>query len=156
MSESTQRSVSRLLLAGRPLITVLVMGLSCACLFCGQPGWQRFVVNAAESEAAAANQQEEAAPAHPPNRPTEKQIKAFSGLMALAGIVIAGLALIALIVLWAGRLRRQLRRPLPETDAGSRDFWFLKPPKPPVSSSSLPDWHHQPSHDQPPTERPEE
>lgn len=84
-------------------------------------------------------------PAKIPTRPTEKQIKAYSGLAALAGIVIAGLALAALIILWAGRLRRQLRRPLPECDAPGRDFWFLKPPKPTVTQSSLPD-AHQPPH----------
>lgn len=84
-------------------------------------------------------------PAKIPTRPTEKQIKAYSGLAALAGIVIAGLALAALTILWAGRLRRQLRRPLPECDASGRDFWFLKPPKPTVTQSSLPD-AHQPPH----------
>ena len=88
---------------------------------------------------------EEPSPARMPTRPTEKQIRAYSGLAALAGIVIAGLALVALTILWAGRLRRQLRRPLPECDAPGRDFWFLKPPKPTVTQSSLPD-AHQPPH----------
>jgi hypothetical protein len=88
-----------------------------------------------------------------PNRQTEKQIKAYAGLAALAGIVIVGVALAGLIILWAGRLRRQLRRPLPEADLPDRDFWFLKPPKPTVTNSSLPD-SHQPPHDKPPSESP--
>lgn len=156
MSESTRRPVSQLLLASRPLIIALLTGASCAWFVCCEPGWQSIVASAAEPEAAVVKQADEASPAVPPNRPTEKQIKAFSGLAALAGIVIAGLGLGAVIILWAGRLRRQLRQPLPESDAANRDFWFLKPPKPTVSDSSLPEWHHQPSHDQPPTERPEE
>jgi len=69
------------------------------------------------------------------SRSEERQIKAISGLAALAGIVIAGLALGALIILWAGRLRRQLRQPPRDTVPGS-DFWFLKPPKPPVSDAA--------------------
>lgn len=156
MSDSTRRPVSRLLLASRPLVTALVMGLACVSLICCEPGWQKIVASAAEPTAAAVKQNDDATPAVPPNRPTEKQLKAYSGLAALAGIVIAGLGLGAVIILWAGRLRRQLRRPLPECDSASRDFWFLKPPKPTVSDSSLPEWHHQPAHEPPPTERPEE
>lgn len=86
-----------------------------------------------------------------PNRLTEKQIKAYAGLAALAGIIIVGIALAGLIVLWAGRLRRQIRRPLPDASLPDRDFWFLKPPKPTVTSSKLPD-SHQPPHDTPPVQ----
>lgn len=156
MSDSPRRPVSQLLFASRPLISALVMGLACASLIYSEAVWPRIVASAAEPEAAAPRQNEDANPTVPPNRPTEKQLKAYSGLAALAGIVIAGLGLGAVIILWAGRLRRQLRRPLPECESASRDFWFLKPPKPTVSDSSLPEWHHQPSHDQPPTGRPEE
>lgn len=90
--------------------------------------------------------------AHP--RPTEKQIKAYLGLAALGGIVIVGIALAALVILWAGRLRRQLRRPLPEAGHPDRDFWFLKPPKPTVTTSALPD-AHLPPHVPPPGEPPQ-
>ena len=40
----------------------------------------------------------------------EKKKKAYIGLVAVAGIVVIGVALSALTILWAGRLRRQLRR----------------------------------------------
>lgn len=86
-----------------------------------------------------------------PNRVNEKHVKAYAGLAALAGIVIVGVAMAGLIVLWAGRLRRQLRQPLPDADLPDRDFWFLKPPKPSVTSSSLPD-SHQPPHEPPPAD----
>jgi hypothetical protein len=82
-------------------------------------------------------------------RPNERHVKAYILLAALAGIVIAGVGLTALIILWAGRLRRQFRRPMPECDAPERDFWFLKPPKPTVRDSMLPD-SHLPQHDAPP------
>ncbi|MEI8379735.1 MAG: hypothetical protein WCJ09_06380 [Planctomycetota bacterium] len=103
------------------------------------------VTEPAGKETAEGESDDNRPPAKIPTRPTQKQIKAYSGLAALAGIVIAGLALAALTILWAGRLRRQLRRPLPECDAPGRDFWFLKPPKPTVTQSSLPD-AHQPPH----------
>jgi hypothetical protein len=77
--------------------------------------------------------------------------KAYAGLAALAGIAIVGVCLGALTILWAGRLRRQLRQPLPEGTASAREFWFLKPPKPTVGESSLPD-SHQPPHEPHPTE----
>ena len=102
----------------------------------------------AAPEPADGEPEQEHSPAKIPVRATEKQIKAYSGLAALVGIIIAGLALAALIILWAGRLRRQLRKPLPECDVPGRDFWFLKPPKPTVTQSSLPD-AHQPPHTSP-------
>ena len=102
----------------------------------------------AAHEPADGEPEQEHSPAKIPVRATEKQIKAYSGLAALVGIIIAGLALAALIILWAGRLRRQLRKPLPECDVPGRDFWFLKPPKPTVTQSSLPD-AHQPPHTSP-------
>lgn len=83
--------------------------------------------------------------------PKEKKVKAYAGLFALAGIVIVGLFLLAFTVLWASRLRRQLRRPLPASDPPERDFWFLKPPKAPVQNSSLPEFEPPPPSPQTPS-----
>jgi hypothetical protein len=69
----------------------------------------------------------------------EKKQKAYIGLAALAGIVIVGVALGALTLLWGGRLRRQLRKSDPEFPTVDRSFWFLKPPKPSITKSSLPE-----------------
>ncbi|HEY4263532.1 MAG TPA: hypothetical protein VGM98_25435 [Schlesneria sp.] len=133
-------------LGWRQLLVSLVMLLALGSVF-GESLWQGMLpVNAAESEAAAQASDDPAVVG--PKRPTEKQIKAYSGLAALAGIVICGLALAALTILWAGRLRRQIRRPLPNGARSERDFWFLKPPKPTVTESSLPD-AHQPLHESP-------
>lgn len=69
----------------------------------------------------------------------EKRQKAYIGLLALTGIVILGMALLALTLLWGGRLRRQLRKSDPEIATLDRTFWFLKPPKPSITGSSLPE-----------------
>ena len=82
----------------------------------------------------------------------EKKKKAYLGLVALTGIVIVGVALGALTIMWAGRLRRQLRRPDPECAAMDRSFWFLKPPKPSVKRSSLPELNRP--FDAPPSQAP--
>lgn len=63
-------------------------------------------------------------------RPDEKErrVKTAAGMAALAGIVIVGIVLGAVIIIWAGRLRRMIREPLPPT--GKQDpFWFLRPSK---------------------------
>jgi hypothetical protein len=134
-------------LGWRQLLVSLVMLLALWSVF-GESLWQGMLpVNARELEAAAPVS-DDSATAVGPKRPSEKQIKAYSGLAALAGIVICGLALAALTILWAGRLRRQIRRPLPNGVRSERDFWFLKPPKPTVTESSLPD-AHQPLHESP-------
>ena len=69
----------------------------------------------------------------------EKKKRAYLGLAALAGIVIVGVSLGALTILWAGRLRRQLRKSDPDCATVDRSFWFLKPPKPSITRSSLPE-----------------
>lgn len=90
-----------------------------------------------------------------PDQIAKKQ-KAYLGLAALAGIVIIGVALGALTILWGGRLRRQLRKSDPECAATDRSFWFLKPPKPSVTRSSLPELNRPldapPSQASPPSE----
>jgi len=65
-----------------------------------------------------------------PIKPDEKErrIKLTAGLAALAGILIVGVVLSAIIIIWAGRLRRLVREPIPAT--GRQDpFWFLRPEK---------------------------
>jgi len=88
----------------------------------------------------------------------EKKKKAYLGLAALAGIVIVGVSLGALTILWAGRLRRQLRKSDPECATMDRSFWFLKPPKPSITRSSLPELNRPidvpPSHLPPPSDSP--
>lgn len=87
--------------------------------------------------AAAQSRAEDAADAPPGNEDhalsdVERQQRAMAGLAAVAGIAIIGIALGTLIILWAGRLRRITREPLPSSQL-QNEFWFLKPPKPPVS-----------------------
>ncbi len=65
-----------------------------------------------------------------PTKPDEKErrIKLTAGLAALAGIAIVGIVLAAIIIIWAGRLRRIVREPTSST--GRQDpFWFLRPEK---------------------------
>ncbi len=69
----------------------------------------------------------------------ERKKKAYIGLVAVAGIVMIGVALSALTILWAGRLRRQFRKSDPGCAPLDRSFWFLKPPKRLVTRSSLPE-----------------
>lgn len=144
MFETNRPSGTQVRLGHRQLLVSMVMLAALSLL------WNERLSPPSMSASAAEAQVDDAAseaptPASKPKRPSEKQIKAYSGLAALVGIIICGLALSALIILWAGRLRRQLRRPLPNGDHSERDFWFLKPPKPTVTQSSLPD-AHQPPH----------
>lgn len=127
-------------------------------LLCGAIGWPLPDACADESPMRASQMSDEEPvpvvdPANVKLTPQQKerQRKAYLGLAAVAGIVIVGVALGALTILWAGRLRRQLRRSDPDCAARGGEFWFLKPPKPPVTGSGLPDGH-QPSHTPPPTE----
>ena len=84
-----------------------------------------------KTEAGEARQRDDPVAAEDPLQ-REKERRALAGMAAIAGIAIVGVALIALIVLWAGRLRRWNREPLPSTNV-KNEFWFLRPPKPPVS-----------------------
>ena len=147
MFEAEHKTGQPARLGWRQLLVSLAMLLALCSVF-GEPLWQISIrANAAEPEAAESTN-EKLPSAAGAKRPSEKQIKAYSGLAALAGIIICGLALAALIILWAGRLRRQIRRPLPNGERSERDFWFLKPPKPTVTESSLPD-AHLPPHESP-------
>lgn len=68
----------------------------------------------------------------------ERRVKLTAGLAALAGIAILGIVLAAVIIIWAGRLRRLVREPT--TPTGKQDpFWFLRPGKlPPLTSTENP------------------
>lgn len=55
----------------------------------------------------------------------EKRLHALAGLLALVGIMIAGLALVVWIMLWARRLRRLNRRSTPAHTA-LNEFWMLQ------------------------------
>jgi hypothetical protein len=52
----------------------------------------------------------------------------------LAGIIVGGTLLLALVVMWGNRTRRLARRPLPPV-AQRDELWFLKP-KPDVDDST--------------------
>lgn len=58
----------------------------------------------------------------------EQRRRAYAGLLALLGIVVAGAAVVGLIILWAGRLRRANRAPLPGAELKD-ELWFLRPPR---------------------------
>lgn len=122
--------------------------MTCLVLIAGPANWQLSRVAAADPALSTPANAGENKPAPPKNRP---QVKAYIALAALAGILIVGVALVALILLWGARLRRQLRRPLPECEIPERNFWFLKPPKPKASDAMLSDTHIPP-HDIPPSE----
>ena len=51
--------------------------------------------------------------------------RAYAGLMAVVGIAIAGVALLAVTILWGGRLRRENRKPLPTAELKD-ELWFLR------------------------------
>lgn len=150
MSDPTQRSWLVSLLRTRQIVVGIILVVSATWLVWGETNGQGLIrAGAAEPPAATEATSDEAPSPESPDRTNERHVKAYLGLFALVGIIIAGLALAALIILWAGRLRRQIRRPLPACDAPVRDFWFLKPPKPTVTQSSLPE-SHIPPHDPPP------
>ena len=127
------------------------MALRSACIVADEPP-------AADKSApsASATPSVEESPAKLTPEQLEKKKKAYIGLVALAGIVIVGVALGALTIMWAGRLRRQLRKSDPACAAMDRSFWFLRPPKPSITRSSLPELNRPiddpPSHASPPSE----
>ena len=74
----------------------------------------------------------------------EKRRKASAGFAAIGGIAILGISIITMTMIWARRLRRIARDPLPAQRTAGNDFWFLKPPKPTVDES-LPGGDRPPS-----------
>ncbi len=121
-----------------------VMALQSASLLADEPP-----VSAHAAPSVADTPSVEESPAKLTPEQLEKKKKAFIGLVALAGIVIIGVALGALTIMWGGRLRRQLRKSDPECATMDRSFWFLKPPKPSITRSSLPELN-RPIDDRPP------
>ena len=85
---------------------------------------------------------------------TEKMKKVTILLSAIIGIVIFGVGGIAVMMLWARRIRRLARDPGPVQKTVGNDFWFLKPPKPTVSDSNVLDGH-RPAHSSPEEAPPE-
>lgn len=59
----------------------------------------------------------------------EKRTRAYAGLMALVGIVVTGLAVVAVVMLWARRLRR-INRMAPTRTVVKDELWFLQPSRP--------------------------
>ncbi|OYW22832.1 MAG: hypothetical protein B7Z55_04195 [Planctomycetales bacterium 12-60-4] len=68
-------------------------------------------VQAADNEAAAAVR--------------ERRRNAYAGLMALMGIALTGVGLVAIVVIWGRHLRRANRKPLPSADLKD-ELWFLR------------------------------
>ncbi len=127
---------------------VLLLGIVLALCPVFQPGLTVWADEASSEKTS----NEENAPAPRANRLTKPHVKALA-VGALAGILIAGIAMLALVSVLGGRLRRQLRKQLPKSEPVERDFWFLKPPKPTVTESMLSDTHIPP-HDVPPLDAP--
>jgi len=71
----------------------------------------------------------------------ERRTNAYIGLLALVGIVILGMATAAVIILWAGRIRRINRDP-PSRTVVKNELWFLQPSRP---GNKLP--NRNPPHD---------
>jgi hypothetical protein len=89
-----------------------------------------FADEAGEPVAAAPDEVASVVPQEVPHDEAERRRTALIGLSAVAGIAILGIGLVAVIVIWAGRLRRINRKPLPEASLKD-ELWFLKPPKSP-------------------------
>ena len=72
---------------------------------------------------------------------TEKRKKAAILVSAIAGIAILGVGGIAILMIWARHLRRLARDMGPPQRTEGNDFWFLKPPKSPVSEVNVSETH---------------
>lgn len=70
----------------------------------------------------------------------EKEKTVLIMMASLAAILAVGVFGIAVVMLWARRLRR-IARELPAQRTIGNDFWFLKPPKPVVSESNVLEGH---------------
>ena len=81
---------------------------------------------------------------------TEKRKKAAILVSAIGGIATLGVGGIAILMIWARHLRRLARDMGPPQRTAGNDFWFLKPPKPPVSDVNVSDTHRSadPTHNE--------
>lgn len=77
----------------------------------------------------------------------EKKRKASIALLAVGGIAILGVGIIAATMIWARRLRRLARNNGPPQRTTGNDFWFLKPRKPSSSSSLVENENRRPQGD---------
>ena len=78
----------------------------------------------------------------------EKRRKASIALLAVGGIAILGVGVIAATMIWARRLRRLARNSGPPQRTAGNDFWFLKPPKLSASNSLTENKNRPPQGDQ--------
>jgi len=78
----------------------------------------------------------------------EKKRKASIALLAVGGIAILGVGVIAATMIWARRLRRLARNSGPPQRTAGNDFWFLKPPKLSASNSLIEKKNRPPQGDQ--------
>lgn len=67
----------------------------------------------------------------------EKKRKASIALLAVGGIAIVGVGIIAATMIWARRLRRLARNNGPPQRTTGNDFWFLRPRKYSTSESPI-------------------
>ncbi|MCX7394087.1 MAG: hypothetical protein NTW75_08155 [Planctomycetales bacterium] len=81
-----------------------------------------------------------------PHPALNKKQKALVAVAGIAAIILVGMSLTAMTIVWAGYLRRVRRQADPTSTALNNSFWFLKPSKPRIDHSSLPE-------QQPPTDR---
>lgn len=126
----------------RRRVSFLLM-LSCGMLLIQSANGQ----SSDSAEPPAANQQVEQ-PANPPDPPLitdpetneedkEKREKVAILMGAIGGIAILGIGAIAILMIWARHIRRLARDQGAVQRTEGNDFWFLKPPKPMVSSSNV-------------------
>lgn len=112
-------------------IPMLVLVLSLSAIVCAQES----AATSVDGKAAARNS---APGAENAQVKSEQRRQAFAGLLAIAGIAIAGIGLATVTILWGARVRRETRKSFTPT-APRDDLWFLRPPKsppPPGNESS--------------------
>ena len=70
-------------------------------------------------------------------REKRKRASATAGILALFGVALAGIAMLAFVIIWGRRLRRISHQPYPEVRR-TDDLWFLKPEKKSQSADKEP------------------
>ena len=101
-----------------------------ATILCLLALWPALAMESPESDSGPPPAEVLPEPARPlptPDSPAKTQALSFAFVM-LAGIIVGGAMLLALVVIWGNRTRRLARSPLPPV-APRDELWFLKPRK---------------------------
>lgn len=121
ISQPTGNQTSQSLRMPVLLVLSALVTVSLSNVACPQDSGPQTTVDASPQEESPTNAAE-------PLEKAEQRRQALAGLLALAGIAIAGIGLATVTILWGARLRRETRKPMPPT-APRDDLWFLRPPK---------------------------